>query len=51
MMIKMISWLRICRWLAVNFKIHLCSSGMNSDLMQRMLLSGLCKPVIASTDR
>ena len=25
---KMISWWRICRWLAVKFKTHLCSSGM-----------------------
>ena len=27
-----ISWWRICRWRAVNFEIHLCSSGVNSDL-------------------
>ena len=25
-----IFWWRICRWLAINFEIHLCSSGMNS---------------------
>ena len=26
-----ISWWRICRWRAVNFEIHLCSSDMISD--------------------
>ena len=26
-----ISWWRICRWRAVNFEIHLCSSDMKSD--------------------
>ena len=31
-----------CRWLVVNFKIHLCSSGINSDLGE-CFLWGLCK--------
>ena len=44
-----ISWWRICRWQAVNFEIHLCSSDVNSDLGQ-CFFWGLCKPVIASTD-
>ena len=26
-----ISWWRVCRWRAVNFEIHLCSSDMKSD--------------------
>ena len=45
----MISWWRICRWLAVNFKIHVCSSGVNSDLGE-CFFWGPCKPVIASSD-
>ena len=32
-----------------HFEIHLCSSGVNSDLGECSFL-GLCKPVIASTD-
>ena len=32
-----ISWWRICRWRAVNFEIHLCSSGMNSDCIWRSI--------------
>ena len=34
---------------AVNFEIHLCSSGVNSDLGE-CFFWGLCKLVIASTD-
>ena len=30
-----ISWWRICRWRAVNFEIHVCSSDMNSDCIWR----------------
>ena len=30
-----ISWWRICRWRAVNFEIHLWSSGMNCDCIWR----------------
>ena len=26
-----------CRWRAVNFEIHLCSSGMNSDCIWRSI--------------
>ena len=44
-----IAWWRICRWQAVNFDIHLCSSGVNSDLGE-CLFWGLCKSVVASTD-
>ena len=44
-----IFWWRICRRRAVNFKIHLCSSGVNSDLAE-CFFWGLCKPVMASTD-
>ena len=32
-----ISWWRICRWRAVNFKIHLCSSDMKSDCIWRSI--------------
>ena len=46
---QMISWWRISRWLVVNFEIHRCSSGVNSDLGE-CFFWGLCKPVIASTD-
>ena len=46
---QMIFWWRICRSLAVIFKIPLCSSGMNSDLRE-CFFWGLCQPVIASTD-
>ena len=49
MVIKIISWWRICRRLAVNFKIHLCNFGMNSDLRE-CFFWGLCKLVITSTD-
>ena len=47
----MISWLRICRWQAVNFEIHLCRFYVNSDLRESFF-GGLCKPVmaVASTD-
>ena len=45
---EIISWWRICRWLAVKFEIHLCSSGVDSDLGE-CFFWGLCKPVIAST--
>ena len=31
-----ISW-RICRWRAVNFEIHMCSSGMNCDWIWRSI--------------
>ena len=34
-----ISWWGICRWRAVNFEIHLCSSGMNSDCIWRSSIS------------
>ena len=44
-----ISWWRICRWRAVNFEIHLWSSGVSSDLGE-CFFWGLCKLVIASTD-
>ena len=44
-----ISWWKICKWRAVNFEIHLCSSGVNSDLGE-CFFWGLCKPVIASTN-
>ena len=47
---QMISWWRICRWLAVNFEIPLCSSGVHSDLKGCFSVYGPCKPVIASTD-
>ena len=30
-----ISWWRICRWRAVNFEIHPCSSDMKSDCIWR----------------
>ena len=30
-----ISWWRTCRWRAVNFEIHLCSSDMKSDCIWR----------------
>ena len=30
-----ISWWRMCRWRAVNFEIHLCSFGVNSDCIWR----------------
>ena len=46
---QMFSWWIICRWRAVKFEMHLCSSGMNSDLRE-CCFWGLCKPVIASTD-
>ena len=46
---QMISCWRIYRWLTVNFKIQLCSSGMSSDLGE-CFFWGLCKPAIASTD-
>ena len=40
----------ICRWRrVVDFEIHLCSSGVNSDLGE-CFFWGLCKPVIATTD-
>ena len=32
-----ISWWRICRWRAVNFEIHLCSSDMKSDCIWRSI--------------
>ena len=32
-----ISWRRICRWRAVNFEIHWCSSGMNCDCIWRSI--------------
>ena len=32
-----ISWWRICRWRAVNFEIHLCSSDMKSDCTWRSI--------------
>ena len=32
-----ISWWRICRWQAVNFEIHLCSSDMKSDCIWRSI--------------
>ena len=32
-----ISWWRICRWRAVNFEIHLCSSDMKSDWIWRSI--------------
>ena len=32
-----ISWWRICRWRAVNFEIHLCSSEMKSDCIWRSI--------------
>ena len=38
-------WLGICRWLVVNFNIHLCSSGVDSDLGE-CFFRGLCKLVI-----
>ena len=32
-----ISWSIICRWRAVNFEIHLCSSDMKSDCIWRSI--------------
>ena len=32
-----ISWWRICRWRAVNFEIHLCSSDRKSDCIWRSI--------------
>ena len=31
------SWWRVCRWRAVNFEIHLCSSDLKSDCIWRSI--------------
>ena len=36
-MVIKISWWRIYRWRVVNFEIHLCSSGMNSDCIWQLI--------------
>ena len=45
-----INWWRICRWRAVNFEIHLCSSGVISDCIWRDLTASSMSKFSASVN-